>query len=101
MPSTAPTLKEPMSNVCARLGAVFAVLALLMAASTAACTWSPALPAEATPAQGGAGGLTGAAGTPPLTGTGGVPVGNGTMGVAGSTITGGGPGQMVPIPADY
>jgi fibro-slime domain-containing protein len=75
-------------------------VSVTLAGALAACTWSPALAPTNT---GGAGhGATGGTGGVPIVGgTGGVPVGNGTGNGGSTSITGGGPGKVVPIPADY
>jgi fibro-slime domain-containing protein len=71
-----------------------------IAGSFAACTWSPALAPDNT-GGGGKGATGGTGGVPIVGGTGGVPVGNGTGNGGSMVITGGGPGKVVPIPADY
>jgi fibro-slime domain-containing protein len=69
-----------------------------LASTGFACTWSPSLNNEIP--SGGGGGNGGTA--PVISGmAGGVPVGNGNMGASGATFSGGGPGQMIPIPTDF
>jgi fibro-slime domain-containing protein len=71
-----------------------------LACAASACTWSPSPLSTGIPTTGTGGNGTGTA--PVITGmAGGVPMGNGMTGASGASFTGGGQGQVVPIPADF
>jgi fibro-slime domain-containing protein len=70
------------------------------AALFAACTFNPAAPKGSGLSNTGAAG-SGAGGSVVSNGSGGHIVGNGQTGTGGATFGGGGPGNTVPIPADY